>query len=244
MGPAGEQGPQGPAGSDGQGVTVTQLAAGNANCPAGGAKVTSSGGTAYVCNASGGGSGGPGPQTQPPIGDAATFAKVTAWAGLPEGQAWTLCYKATRDNVNPGFIAYASYGALQFHTKCDNRGATFFVARTASGAVFGGYTSGAWQASTGYCNWRTDAQAFLFSVSNNFKHELVGLPDYAVYDCVTDGPTFGAGNDFTTNLATDAFVNLGVTYACRIDTTAEECAADFAGGAYPAMVELEVYAAQ
>jgi hypothetical protein len=247
MGPAGAQGPQGPAGSDGQGVTVTQLAAGNANCPAGGAKVTSTGGTAYVCNASGGGSGGSGgsgAHTQPPIGDAATFAKVTAWAGLPEGQAWTLCYKATRDNVNPGFIAYPHYGALQFHSKCDNRGATFFVARTASGAVFGGYTSGAWQGSTGYCNWRTDAQAFLFSVSNNFKHALVGLPDYAVYDCVTDGPTFGAGNDFTTNLATDALVNLGVTYACRIDMTAEECAADFAGGAYPAMVELEVYAAQ
>jgi len=159
-------------------------------------------GTAYVCNPTAS-SGGSGPQTQPPVGDAATFAKVNAWAGLPDGQAWTLCYKATRDNVNPGFIAYANYGALQFHSKCDNRGATFFVARTAGGAVFGGYTSGAWQASTGYCSWRADAQAFLFSVSNNFKHALVGAADYAVYDCLTDGPTFGAGNDFFTNLVTD-----------------------------------------
>ena len=57
MGPAGGVGPQGPAGNDGQGVTVTQLAAGNANCPTGGAKVTSTAGTAYVCNPSGGGSG-------------------------------------------------------------------------------------------------------------------------------------------------------------------------------------------
>jgi hypothetical protein len=244
QGPSGGTGPQGPAGSDGQGVTVTQLSAGNANCPNGGAKVTSTSGTAYVCNPSAGGSGGSGPQVQPVIGDAATFAKVNGWAGLPEGQSWTLCYKATRDNVNPGFIAYANYGALQFHSKCDNRGATFFVAKTASGAVFGGYTSGAWLASTGYCNWRTDDHAFMFSVSNNFKHALVGYPDYAVYDCLTDGPTFGSGNDFFTNLATDAFVNLGNTYACRVEASPEECAADFAGGAYPVMVELEVYAAQ
>jgi len=99
------------------------------------------------------------------------------------------------------------------------------------------------EASTGYCNWRTDAQAFC-SVSNNFKHALVGAQDYAVYDCLTDGPTFGAGNDFFTNLATDAFVNLGFTYACRIDSSTEACVSDFAGGAYPQMVELEVYATQ
>ena len=134
-------------------------------------------------------------------------------------------------------------GAVQFHTRCDNRGATFLVAKTTGGRVFGGYTSHAWQASTGYCNWRTDNQAFMF-VTNNFKHEMVGLADYAVYDCMTDGPTFGAGNDFFTNLATDAFVNLGHTYACRVDSLPNECVNDSAGSAYPMMLELEVYAAQ
>jgi len=195
-----------------------------------------------VCNSSSGGSG---VQVQPTIADATTFAKVNAWVNLPAGHTWTFCYKATRDNANPGFIAYANYGALQFHAKCDNRGATFFVAKTAAGLVFGGYTAVARTGSSGYCDWRADPQAFLFSVTNNFKHEQTGDPGYAVFDCTSDGPTMGAGNDFFTNLSTDAFVNLGFTYACRVgDPFSEECINDFAGGANPSMIELEVYAAQ
>jgi hypothetical protein len=182
---------------------------------------------------------------QPAIADAGTFAKVNGWANLPAGHAWTLCYKATRDNVNPGFIAYGNYGAIQFHAKCDDRGATFFVAKTAEGLLFGGYTAVARTASSGYCDWRSDAQAFLFSLTNNFKHAMAGDPGYAIYDCTTDGPTFGAGNDFSTNLTTEAFVNFGFTYACRVgDSFSDECINDFAGGRYPSMIELEVYAEQ
>jgi hypothetical protein len=241
-GAAGAAGQQGPAGNDGQGVTVTQLAAGNANCPGGGAAVTSASGNAYVCNSSSGGSG---VQVQPVIADATTFAKVNAWANLPADHTWTLCYKATRDNINPGFIAYSNYGALQFHAKCDNRGATFFVAKTAGGLLFGGYTAVARSGGSGYCDWRNDAQAFLFSLTNDFKHEQTGYSGYAIYDCASDGVTFGGGNDFFTNLSTDAYVNLGYTYVCRVgDSSSDECANDFAGGRYPSMIELEVYAEQ
>jgi hypothetical protein len=242
QGPAGEpgpMGPQGPVGAAGQGVTVTQLPSGDVHCPNGGAAVTSASGIAYVCNSSpGSGSGVP---VQPAIADATTFAMVNDWASLPN-QTWTLCYKATRDNVNPGFIAYASYGAYQFHAKCDNRGATFFVAKTAGGKVFGGYTTLAW---TGECNARTDADAFLFSVTNNFKHEQTGpATDSSIYDCVDHGPTFGA-LDFWTNLSTDASVQLGWSYACRDgDIGSVECLNDFAGGQFPTLIELEVYAAQ
>ena len=141
QGPTGNTGPaglRGPAGDTGPGVTVTQLPAGNASCPNGGSALRSSSGTAYVCNPSSGSSSGV--QVQPVIGDATTFARVNGWAGLPATQTWTLCYKATRDNVNTGFIAFASFGASQFHAGCDNRGATFFVAKTAGGVLFGGYT--------------------------------------------------------------------------------------------------------
>ena len=236
-------GPQGPAGGAGQGVTVTQLAAGNANCPNGGAAVTSASGTAYVCNSSSGGSG---PQVQPVIADAATFAKVNDWAGLPSNHTWTLCYKATRDNVNPSFIAYTNYGAFPFHARCDNRGATFFVAKTAGGVLFGGYTAVAWTGSSGSCAWRIDAHAFLFSLTNNFKHEQTGdYPNMETYDCYNYGPTFGAGHDFFTNLSTDAYVTLGSSYACRVgEPDSAECVNDFAGGPNPSMIELEVYAAQ
>lgn len=182
----------------------------------------------------------------PPIADATTFAKVNDWAGLPANHAWTLCYKATRDNVNLGFIAYASYGAFQFHAKCDNRGATFFVAKTAGGTVFGGYTAVSWTGGSGDCGSHTDPNAFLFSVTNNFKHEQSGIDTVnSVYDCGSYGPTFGAGWDFYTNLSTDASVAFGYTYACRVgELLSTECINDFAGAYNPNMIELEVYAAQ
>jgi len=224
-------------------VTVTQLAAGNANCPNGGAAVTSASGTVYVCNSSSGGSG---PQVQPVIADDTTFAKVNAWAGLPAGQTWTLCYKATRDNANPSFIAYTNYGAYQFHSKCDNRGATFFVAKTAGNIVFGGYTAAAWTGGNGNCDFRADPQAFMFSLTHDFKHEQTDTyPSMSVNDCYNEGPTFGAGHDFYTNLSTDAYVGLGNSYACRFgEAYSDECLNDFAGGPNPSMIELEVYAAQ
>jgi hypothetical protein len=120
----------------------------------------------------------------------------------------------------------------------------FFVAKTAGGAVFGGYTAGAWTGGSGNCDWRTDAHAFLFS--NNFKHEQTDTyPDMSVHDCGTEGPTFGAGHDFYTNLSTDAYVNLGNSFICRVgDPGSEECINDFAVGSNPNMIELEVYAAQ
>lgn len=173
--------------------------------------------------------------------------EVNAWAGLPANHTWTLCYKATRDNVSPGFIAYASSGAIQFHARCDNRGATFFVAKTAGGVLFGGYTADAWTAgSSGNCTWRTDASAFLFSLANNFKHAQTGsYPDMSTYDCGYQGPTFGAGDDFFTNLSTDAYVYLGYSYACRVGAAGSaDCLNDFAGAYNPNMIELEVYAAQ
>ena len=83
----------------------------------------------------------------------------------------------------------------------------------------------------------------LFSITNDFKHEQTGpYTDMSIHDCGAEGPTFGAGNDFYTNLSTDAYVNLGWSYACRVgELASEECQVDFAGGARPNMVELEVY---
>jgi hypothetical protein len=244
QGATGATGPQGPAGDSGQSVSVTQLSVGNANCPNGGAALTVAGVTAYVCSPSGGstGGGGGGGQVQPAIGNATIFAQVNGWAALPAANPWTLCYKATRDNVASGFISFQANGAFQFHAKCDNRGATFFVAKTSGGVVFGGYTAVAW---TGECTTRSDPAAFLFSVTNNFKHAQTGpFTDSSTYDCVDHGPTFGA-LDFWTNLSTDVNVLVGWSYACRVgELGSYECINDFAGGQFPDLLELEVYAAQ
>ena len=252
-GPAGSQGAPGPAGPAGAtGAAGPQGAAG----PAGAAGPVGPMGPAGPMGPIGSigpigpqgpvGNAGQGVQVQPVIADATTFANVNAWANLPAGHTWTLCYKATCDNVNPGFIAYAGYGAFQFHAKCDNRGATFFVAKTAGGLLFGGYTAGAWTGSSGNCDCRTDAKAFLFSLTNNVKLEQTDTyASMSVYDCYSEGPTFGAGHDFFTNLSTDAYVSLGNSYSCRVDDPySSECLNDFAGGSNPIMIELEVYAEQ
>jgi hypothetical protein len=62
--------------------------------------------------------------------------QVNAWAGLPSGFAWNLCYKGTRDNT--GFFSSAG-----FHKQCDNRGQSFFVAKSTKDKLFGGYNLGA-----------------------------------------------------------------------------------------------------
>ncbi|HZT45562.1 MAG TPA: hypothetical protein VFA24_05220 [Gaiellaceae bacterium] len=63
QGPAGAQGPAGPQGQPGTSPAVTQLAAGDAHCPSGGAAITDAGGNvAYVCNGS---QGAPGKDGQP-----------------------------------------------------------------------------------------------------------------------------------------------------------------------------------
>jgi len=80
--------------------------------------------------------------------------------------------------------------------------------------------------------------------ANAFKHEQTDLyPGMSVHDCYNEGPTFGAGFDFYTNLSTDASVSLGNSFACPGDDF-DQCSRDFAGRLKPMMIELEVYSAQ
>jgi hypothetical protein len=58
QGAAGQNGSNGLNGANGQSVTAETLAVGNANCPYGGSKFTSTSGVTYACNGAPGGSGG------------------------------------------------------------------------------------------------------------------------------------------------------------------------------------------
>jgi hypothetical protein len=217
---------------------VQALAQGDANCPTGGVAVTSVGGTSYVCNGANGSSGGP---VLPLLVGANEIAQINAWAGFGAAAPnWKLCYKGTRD-LSSGFM---QDNAAAFHSTCDNKGKTFFVAKTSTGKVFGGYTSKAW---TGACQYRPDPTAFLFSLTNNFKHTQFGgsLGSYSTYDCYSYGPTFGGGHDFYTDLRSSSYGNLGYSYACRVGSySSPDCMLDFAGAVAPILVELEVYSEQ
>jgi hypothetical protein len=205
-------------------VTVAQLPAGNANCPGGGAAITAQGVTAYVCGYTA-----PPPPTVPGsnlIG-AAGFTQVNSWASLPSGTSWTVCYRQSTDG--PSNAA--------FHAQCDNKGRTFFVARTSAGKLIGGYTSIGW---TGGGGFKTDNNAFLFSMSNNYRHGLTGSNNnFAVYDVATHGPSMGGGWDIKVDGASGT-TGLGYTFSCRPGAS-PDCLTDFAGAAAFTYEELEVF---
>lgn len=230
-GEAGAVGPQGVAGAAGVSVTVTPLPPGDRSCPAGGIAVTAVNGTTFVCSA---------PQGGPALVDAAALDRIGAWAGTAVGTGWTLCYKATRDN---GGFAHTANPVYAFHSRCDGRGPSFLVAKTRDGVVFGGYRSLPWT-SSGTCGYRDDPTAFLFSLTNDLKVELASASasTEAVYDCSTQGPTFGGSHDLTTNLYNSTSVRPGRTFACS-GVSASQCAIDLAGGQTPQLVDLEVYVA-
>ena len=66
------------------------------------------------------------------------------------------------------------FRAVDFHSRCDNKGATITIVRTSTGNIFGGYASLPWGGGSSYTN---DSKAFLFSVSLAAKYEIT----YASY---------------------------------------------------------------
>jgi hypothetical protein len=161
--------------------------------------------------------------------------QINAWAGY--GGTWSLCFRVSRDGRSPAL----------FHTQCNNRGSTFFVTQTPAGKLVGGFAGIPWQSTGGY---RSDPSAFLFSLSNGFKHVQggsAGIQNYlnlGLYDYVNYGPTFGGGHDFFTDLS-NVYVNLGHSYSCRVGAfTQATCQNDFAGAYSFALGDLEVYAQQ
>jgi len=89
-----------------------------------------------------------------------------------------LLYKATpEENTND-----------DFHRKCDNKGATVTIIETTKGRRFGGYTSLSWDSSS---VWKNDKDAFLFSLDNDKKYDVIQDVSYKVYSGNGHGPWFG-----------------------------------------------------
>jgi hypothetical protein len=204
-------------------VTATTLPPGDGPCRYGGTELASASGLTYACNGAPGGS--------PALVTQGQIAQIEEWAG--RAASWRLCYKHSRDGV--GLINNSP--AAAFHAACDVSGAKFFVAKTAGGVLFGGFTTVGWG---GTCGYRTDGGAFLFSLTNAFRHAVIA-PAVAVYACPSYGPTMGTGHDFFTNLAS-ASCSPGAAFACRVGTSGStECRNDLCGGYQPPIVDLEVY---
>ena len=107
--------------------------------------------------------------------------QLSEW--LPKKKT-TLLFRASRDGFAPA----------NFHQKCDGKGPTVVIAKSAGGHIFGGYTEAAWDSSGTSKNCR---DSFLFRLSG----PGVGPSQHRIFQnfqngirCVsTHGPIFGGG---------------------------------------------------
>ena len=126
--------------------------------------------------------------------------QLSEW--LPKKKT-TLLFRATRD----GFTGAA------FHQKCDGKGPTVVIVKSAGGHIFGGYTETAWDSSNQYKNCR---DSFLFRLSGPgegpSQHRIFQSFQYGIYCHSGYGPAFGGGHDmyFTSN--SQVVFSVGHTY--------------------------------
>ena len=152
-------------------------------------------------------------------------------------QEWQLIYKASRDG----------FDAIEFHTRCDNKGPTMTVIRSNNNYLFGGYTSVAWTSSVnGYQN---DTNAFLFTLTNPHKipptkYQINSAKaECGVYQAANYGPWFGSssGNDLlcyaNSNSNSSSYTKFPSSY---IDTTGKGNNT-FTGAMYFTTSDLEVF---
>lgn len=156
--------------------------------------------------------------------------KINEWVGSPD-KVWTLCYRRSTHGA----------AASTFHSLCNFKGPTVTVANLNTGRKIGGYAPISWQSANTYTG---NSSAFLFSLTNNFRHSCGGQSGcaYFLYDGSNYGPTWGGGHDwYVASDMTTGYCNLGHYYACRVGSGAT-CHNDFCG-AYNgwAITELEVW---
>ena len=139
------------------------------------------------------------------------------------------------------------FSATNFHSKCDNILGTLIIIKTLNSNIFGGFTLANWLNS----GWRTDTNAFIFSLINQFNYPIrlnIINSSYAIYANSSLGPTFGNGNDIIiadqSNSNLNSYSNLGSAYQLPpLNMTYGSFAAQyFLAGSYNFQpIEIEVY---
>jgi hypothetical protein len=152
---------------------------------------------------------------------------------------WSLLYRATRDG----------FGSDDFHSRCDNHSNTFTIFKAKQTSfIFVGFTTVSWQSST-YGNWKSDQNAFIFSLTNKDSKPVKMLVDpnedeYAIYCHSSNGPTFGDDIIISNNANTtmDCESNLSFTYKHPQYAYGTNEAQTFLAGSHEFQLdEIEVY---
>jgi hypothetical protein len=138
--------------------------------------------------------------------DQAQIKHLLTLCEFPLNQKWNLIYRASRDG----------FEASQFHAKCDNKPNTLILIKSTNGNIFGGYTEQSWAHNDD--NWRTDLNAFIFSLINQTNRPLkikCNEPKRAIISHKVFGPRFGNGDLIISNKSnthSKSFSNLGHSY--------------------------------
>ena len=155
--------------------------------------------------------------------------KLMKWVCPNNERKVKLIYKATPEENTRD----------DFHRKCDNKGATLTIIETTKGRRFGGYTSVCWDSSSGS---KDDKEAFLFSLDNDKKYDVIQSKNVKVYSGSGYGPWFG--NNGNIGLAYDKNYFIGndshreyFEYKCYSTTVENE----LSGGKTFNISKMEVY---
>ena len=121
-----------------------------------------------------------------------------------------LLYRASQDG----------FGSNDFHSKCDGHANTLTIFKASqSSYIFDGFTSATWDG--GYNQWKSDPNAFVFSLTNKDNKPCIikidpNEIDFAIVSDPKYGPIFGGGNDICiynrANKNTNSFSYLGKSY--------------------------------
>jgi len=132
-----------------------------------------------------------------------------------------------------------------FHSKCDSAQGTIIICKSTNGNIFGGYTQYQWNSGS----YKTDANAFLYSIVNSYKKpfkQVSASDSYSIYAYASYGPTWGGGHnlcihsDFrgTSNYSNGSYSSFRMEDTSNGVTMGNET---FAGSYNFSLTDIEVY---
>ena len=95
-----------------------------------------------------------------------------------------------------------------FHNLCDNKGITLIIFKLIDGNILGGYTTQDWDNSQ---KWKSDPNAFLFSLTENVKCIKSNNDSNAIYCNHDRGPYFNP-IEFVSKKMDEPYINQGSHY--------------------------------
>ena len=112
---------------------------------------------------------------------------------LPEENKLIYNMISTEKQIEAKFLYRASIdgdSSIDFHNKCDNKGATICFFKLNNGFRIGGFSSISWEKNGGS---KKDENAFIFSLDNKEKYCLRNRNENSVFHSLKNGPMFWNG---------------------------------------------------